>query len=221
MRFYQEITLIKTPEISPYFIWSKLYTQLHLALVEQQNLDKMVNIGVSFPEYAYQEKEGKEFASLGTKLRIFASSEQELQKLNLNKWLDRLMDYVHIKSIRPIPSNANSYLLVKRYRVTTNLERLTRRFMRRESKRTGREISFEEAQKIQNLRFLEEKKVTLEKAKAHYTNPLVKDLPFVKIKSLSGEQEFSLLINQQPVDQQQQGSFSTYGLSSKATVPNW
>jgi len=33
MKVYQEITIIKTPEISPYFIWSKLYTQLHLALV--------------------------------------------------------------------------------------------------------------------------------------------------------------------------------------------
>lgn len=221
MKFFQEITLVELDNKLFSTLWSKLYTQLHLAFVEQQNANKTVDFGVSFPEYRYFERNNKIIAILGSKLRVFASSEQELQKLNLNKWLDRLIDYVHIKSIKPIPSNANNYLLVKRYRATTNLERLTRRFMRRESKRTGREISFEEAQKIQNLRFLEEKKVTLEKAKAHYTNPLVKDLPFVKIKSLSGEQEFSLLINQQPVDQQQQGSFSTYGLSSKATVPNW
>lgn len=221
MRFYQEITLIKTPEISPYFIWSKLYTQLHLALVEQQNSDKTVDIGVSFPEYIHQEKEGKKLSSLGTKLRIFASSEQELQQLNLNKWLERLMDYVHIKRIQPVPEKINNYLLVKRYRATTNLQRLTRRFMRRESKRIGREISFEEAQRIQNKRFVEREKVTLDTAKDHYANPKVKSLPYIRMRSLSGGREFSLLINQQSVEQRQEGAFSTYGLSSAATVPYW
>lgn len=221
MRFYQEITLIKTPEISPYFIWSKLYAQLHLALVEQQSPDKMVNIGVSFPGYTYREKEDKEFASLGSKLRIFAPSEQALQQLNLSKWLERLIDYVHIKSIQPVPEIANSYLLVKRYRATTNLERLTRRLMRRESKRIGHEISLEEAKAMQNQRFVDKEKVSLGAAKAHYSNPVVKNLPYIKMKSLSGGREFSLLINQQPVEQQQQGSFSTYGLSSIATVPDW
>ena len=34
MKFYQEITLIDQAEISPYFIWTKLYTQLHIALAE-------------------------------------------------------------------------------------------------------------------------------------------------------------------------------------------
>src|SRR5699024_6412398 len=105
-------------EITPYFIWSKLYTQLHLALVEQQNPDKKVNFGVSFPEYLYQEKnndkEGsKEFASLGTKLRVFGPSQQELEQLNLSKWLERLTDYVHIKSIQPVPDEVDSYLLVR------------------------------------------------------------------------------------------------------------
>lgn len=221
MRFYQEITIIKTPEISPYFIWSKLYTQLHLALVEQQNPDNRVDIGVSFPEYICKEKEGKDFAKLGSKLRVFANSEQELQQLNLNKWLERLTDYVHIKSIQPVPETVNSYLIVKRYRAITNLVRLTRRFMRRESKRTGRVISFEEAQRIQNQRFVDKQKITLDAAKAHYSNPVVKDFPYIKMKSLSGEKEFSLLINQQQAEHQQQGTFSTYGLSSHATVPSW
>lgn len=48
MKYYQEITIIKSPDISPYFIWSKLYTQLHLALVEVKNPDDSSNIGVSF-----------------------------------------------------------------------------------------------------------------------------------------------------------------------------
>lgn len=222
MRFYQELTLIKTSEISPYFIWSKLYMQLHLALVEQQNPDKTVNIGVSFPEYKYIEKEGVEsFASLGAKLRIFANTEAELQQLNLTKWLTRLTDYVHIKSIRPVPENLNNYLLVKRYRKDTNLERLTRRFMQRENKRTGKNISFEEAKTIQNQRFSEIHNLTLQQAEQEYVKPNVKDLPFIKLKSLSTEKEYSLLITQTRVDRHCVGSFNTYGLSSQSTVPDW
>lgn len=223
MRFHQEITIIKTPDISPYFIWSKLYIQLHLALVEQQNLDKTVDIGVSFPEYHCFEKDNKTISVLGSKLRVFANNQVALEQLNLSHWLSRLADYVHITSVKEVPSHVSEYLQVARYRPNLNMERLTRRFMRRESKRTGREISFEEAQEIQNQRFVDkaEGEISLEAAKSHYSDPEVKDLPYIKMKSLSGEREFSLLINQQPVEQQQQGGFSTYGLSSKATVPNW
>ncbi len=221
MRFYQEITLIKTPEISPYFIWGKLYMQLHLALVEQQNPDKTVNFGVSFPEYKYTKKEDGVFAILGTKLRVFASNETELQQLNLAKWLERLTDYVHIKSIQPVPANVNRYLLVKRYRADTNLQRLTRRFMQRESKRTGKEISFEEASAMQNQRFAKTNNLTLQQAEKHYAQPTVKDLPFIKLKSLSTEEEYSLLIEQVSVEQPCGGTFSTYGLSRKSTVPHW
>lgn len=223
MRFYQEITIIKTPDISPYFIWSKLYTQLHLALVEQQKPDRTVDIGVSFPEYHCFEKDGKNIAALGTKLRVFAYSQAAVEQLNLPNWLSRLADYIHITSIKPVPSQVREYLQVTRYRPNMNLEKLTRRFMQRESKRLNKEISFEEAKQIQNQRFVEKAngRISLEEAKAHYSNPEVKDLPFIKIKSLSGEQEFSLLINQQLAESPQQGSFSTYGLSSAATVPHW
>lgn len=221
MRFYQEITLMKTPEISPYFIWSKLYTQLHLALVEQQNPDKSVNFGVSFPNYKCFEKDEEVIGVLGEKLRVFANSQAVLEQLNLPHWFSRLADYLHTSSIKEVPSDVTEYLQVTRYRPNLNMEKLTRRFMQRESKRLNKEISFEEAQKIQNQRFVDKEKVTLGAAKSHYSSPRVKDLPYIKMKSLSGKREFSLLINQQPVEQQQQGSFSTYGLSSNATVPNW
>lgn len=221
MRFYQEITLIKTPEITPYFIWSKLYMQVHLALVEQQNPDKTVNFGVSFPAYHLQETGDKSFGCLGDKLRIFANTEQELEQLNLHKWLNRLADYVHLKSIKPVPENIDGYLQVKRYRANTNLERLTRRFMRREGKRLGRELSFAEAQAMQNQRFAENQSVSLQTAEKHYQQPQVKSFPFIKMQSLSGDKDFSLQIVQEQVSQPQQGRFSTYGLSSQTTVPNF
>ncbi|HNN29956.1 MAG TPA: type I-F CRISPR-associated endoribonuclease Cas6/Csy4, partial [Agitococcus sp.] len=37
MKYYQELTLIAQAEVSLYVIWSKLYTQLHLAFVEQKD----------------------------------------------------------------------------------------------------------------------------------------------------------------------------------------
>lgn len=221
MRFYQEITLIKTPEISPYFIWSKLYMQLHLALVEQQNSDKTVNIGVSFPEYKYTDKEDAGSTTLGIKLRVFANTEVELQQLDLTKWLERLTDYVHIKSIRPIPENIDSYLLVKRYRPDTNLERLTRRFMQRESKRIGKALSFNEAKALQNQRFAKSNDITLKQAEQHYKQPKVKDFPFIRLRSLSSAEEYSLQIEQIRTEQHCTGSFNTYGLSSQSTVPHW
>lgn len=215
MKVYQEITIIKSPDISPYFIWSKVYAQLHLALVEQQNPDKTVDIGVSFPEYQCFDKNNKTITVLGNKLRVFANSQAVLERLNLQHWFSRLADYVHVTSIKEVPSQVSEHLQVTRYRPNMNMERLTRRF----AKRKG--ISFEEAQKLQNERFTKDNKVSLEEAEKHYLSPIAKDLPFIKLKSLSSEREFSLLINQQPVEQQQQGSFSTYGLSSKATVPSW
>src|SRR5690554_4787769 len=122
MKVYQEITIIKTPDISPYFIWSKLYTQLHLALVGQQNPDKTVDIGVSFPEYHCFEKDNKTITVLGDKLRVFANSQAVLEQLNLAHWFSRLADYVHTTSIKEVPSDVREYLQVARYRPNKNME---------------------------------------------------------------------------------------------------
>jgi CRISPR-associated endonuclease Csy4 len=56
MKFYQEITLIDQAEISPYFIWSKLYTQVHIALAEIKDDSDKVGIGASFPQYILRKK---------------------------------------------------------------------------------------------------------------------------------------------------------------------
>ncbi|MFE1967123.1 type I-F CRISPR-associated endoribonuclease Cas6/Csy4, partial [Acinetobacter baumannii] len=51
MNWYQEITLIDQDEISLYFIWSKVYTQLHIAFAEHSNEQGRISFGVSFPQY--------------------------------------------------------------------------------------------------------------------------------------------------------------------------
>ena len=110
MNFYQEITLIPDAEISPYFLWSKVYTQLHIALAHVKNQHGVDGIGISFPNYKYEEKDGKTFATLGNKLRIFANTGDELDKLALPVWLDRLIDYVHLTSIKEVGDKATGHV---------------------------------------------------------------------------------------------------------------
>lgn len=204
MQFYQEITLIDQAEISPYFIWSKLYTQLHIALAEQKNSDDKVNIGVSFPQYIFEEKidEKKVKINLGKKIRLFAQSEAELKQLDIRKWLERLEDYVHITSIREVPSDIQSYAIYKRKQVKTNAQRLARHREKRG------DISFDEAL-------------------ARYSNVVTtSNLPYIEMKSLStsdqkSEQRFKLLIEKQTAEKSETRVFSTYGLSSMSSVPEF
>nr|WP_264755539.1 type I-F CRISPR-associated endoribonuclease Cas6/Csy4 [Moraxella canis] len=48
MNYYLELTIMDNPELTPYQIWSKLYTQLHLAFVEQKDEQDKVGYGVHF-----------------------------------------------------------------------------------------------------------------------------------------------------------------------------
>lgn len=199
MKYYQEITLIDQAEISSYFIWSKLYTQLHIALAEIKDTNNKVNIGVSFPQYIFEEKleDKKAKINMGKKLRLFTQDEADLKKLDLKKWLDRLTDYVHITSIREVPENINSYAIYKRKQVKTNATRLARHRVKRG------DIGFDEAL-------------------ARYSNVVTTtDLPFVQMKSLTSDQVFKLFIEKKNAEQSESQVFSTYGLSSESSVPEF
>ncbi|WP_168417153.1 type I-F CRISPR-associated endoribonuclease Cas6/Csy4 [Acinetobacter indicus] len=204
MKFYQEITLIDQAEISPYFIWSKLYTQLHIALAEIKDDSDKVGIGASFSQYIFEEKVENQKAriNLGNKLRLFAESEADLKKLDIRKWLERLEDYVHITSIREVPSDIKDYAIYKRKQVKTNAQRLARHRIKRG------DIGFEEAL-------------------ARYSNVVTTtDLPYIEMQSLSSSDEqskkrFKLFIEKLPAEKSENQVFSTYGLSSESAVPEF
>lgn len=220
MNYYQELTVIKSPDISPYFIWSKLYTQVHLALVEQAKATygeqaEKSDIGVSFPEYACFEKNGETIAILGSKLRVFAKTEAELQRLNLNKWCERLLDYVHIKTIAEVGHKAKSHVLVKRFRQEKNLDPKTQNF----AQKCGKPFEEVKASRIDNI--AKKYDISLEEARRRYEAPVLEKRPFIKMKSLNNKSFFSLEIEQIVMDKPQQGTFNTYGLSTQASVPHW
>ncbi|MCH4248899.1 MAG: type I-F CRISPR-associated endoribonuclease Cas6/Csy4 [Acinetobacter populi] len=197
MLYYQEITLIDQTEISLYFIWSKLYTQLHLAFVEHKDEQEQIPYGVSFPQYRINEQ--KHIGFLGSKIRIFANSENELIQLNLNKWLDRLTDYVHTTSPREVPQGkitgytcyfkANPKLTIK--------QRIVHQAARRN--------------------------ISLNEAEAHFKDLIQQPNaePYINLKSLSHDIKFRLYIGKTLADEANNKKFGTYGLSRIATVPEF
>ncbi len=198
MKYYQELTIIPDPEIAPYFIWSKIFSQIHIALAEMKNKHDTSSIGVSFPDYHYDEK-GKS-SKLGLKLRIFAPSQKDLETLNHDKWLDRLTDYVHVKRIKEVPMDkVKSYVSVHRYRfkpVEVQAQTLSDKLV----------ISYEDAM------------VTVDKRTSE------KSVPYIQMRSQTNQSNYRLRILQQSCDKSKAGSFNTYGMNGMeghATVPHW
>lgn len=197
MNYYIEFTIIPNEEIPIYDVWPKLYTQLHLALVNAKDVNNQVPLGVSFPQYKSEKIGGKLACCLGAKLRVFANSMQELEQLNLDKWLEKLTDYVHIKSAKQV-ENATQYVTVSRYRPQASVGNLARRYASRHN------VSLDDALK-----------------RLEGFNQKLEPYPYIQLKSLSGGNDFSLCINQKVADKQNAGKFSTYGLSPTSTVPHW
>ncbi len=192
MKCYIEITLLPSADISSYFLWEKIYQQLHLVLVEAQGSNNTVKVGVSFPEYDASQYQ------LGHKLRLFAQSGEVLENLNVNKWLSRLSDYLHITSIRDVPEKVEGYVFFKRIQLKSNNDRLARRKAKR-------------------------KNISYEQAKAHYDGrkEQYSRAPFIRIKSHSSDKRYRLIIARVDADSGAQidDGFSTYGLSARSAVP--
>jgi CRISPR-associated endonuclease Csy4 len=194
MRAYCEITVLPNPEVNVHFLWSKVFQQLHLALVEVQDDQNQVPVGVSFPEYVVGEK----FSLLGSKCRLFATDQTTLESLDIAKWLQRLSDYVHVTSIRPVPSHVTGYAIYQRQQAKTNPQSLARRYAKRH------QLSFDEAwQKYSSMQ------------------PPSISTPFIRLNSLSNGQAFCLWIKKTAVQEAQTGQYSSYGLSATSTVPEF
>lgn len=196
MNYYLELTIIGNPELTPYQIWSKLYTQLHLAFVEQKDAQDKTVYGVSFPQY--RTLADKKIAYLGYKLRVFAPTEQALSALNLNKWLERLADYIHISSIRSVPNDIKGY--ANYYRATPKMildERITH-----QAKRHG--VPYHKA---------------AERFEGYKEQSLV--YPHIQLTSQTNHQSYPLYIGKQTAEILTDGRFGTYGLSRTSSVPEF
>lgn len=188
MNFYCDITLLPDAEANLGFLWEKVYTQVHLALVEQQDAG-VSKVAISLPGY------GNKPFPLGNKLRLLANTEGDLEKLQLSKWLNRLQDYCHFTSVKPVPAT-EEFVNFSRRQLKTNLERLARRRAKRHKE------SFEQA--LEHYKGKGEQYIKL---------------PFIQVKSLSSNTRFPLFIDKISETQKIEGEFNCYGLSKIATVP--
>ncbi len=194
MKYYQDITLIPDMEVSIGFLWHKVFQQIHIGLADNKQPDGTSAIAVSFLEY------NKAGFPLGSQLRLFTESEQQLVQFNAGKWLERLQDYCHIKPIRQV-SDVKNFVRFQR-KATKSPERKAQRLAEHLQKPVDEVIKYRK----KNDLFNESK------------------LPFINMESQASTEtgdknKFRLFIEQTFHDESIQGSFDCYGLSKTATVP--
>lgn len=199
MKHYIDITLLPSDDIGTHFLWSKVMMQVHLALVEIQDGDKKTPVAVSFPDY--KEPRATSMAFMGKKMRLFAMQPSDFERLNVTKWLNRLDDYVHVKAISDVPQNIEHYESFSRVTKSGSADKHIRRRMKRH-------------------------KETLEQATLYFSDYKMdkeaKALPFIKMKSLGGGDEFNMSIRRKTaVLENAECSFSTYGFNRHAALPKF
>lgn len=192
MKYYIEITLLPGVDIGLYFLWEKLFHQIHIGLVNLSEGKITVPIGLSIPEYS------EKSCHLGTKLRLFSPDEGRLETLNPGKLLSGYLDYVHLTRIREVTENIQAYAVYKRQQPKSSVERLARRKAKREG------ILEEEA--LERLKQFQEQRVKT---------------PYINMKSISSGHRFKLFIQKQKRPSLINEGFSCYGLSNKSTVPEF
>ena len=95
-----------------------------------------MDFAVSFPEYAA--------VGPGSKLRVFADTEEILQGLELKLILQRFLDYVHVTQVRAVPKNRiKSYAVYSRYQGDGSVHQKAMRYARRHP-----ETTYEQAVKL-------------------------------------------------------------------------
>jgi CRISPR-associated endonuclease Csy4 len=194
MKHYIEISLLSNPDITMFSLWSKVFQQIHLGLVEMQDGQKHSPIGVSFPEYEAGEKCGM----LGGKCRLFAHDEATLARFDAAKWLERLSDYVHCTRIRPVPDKLAGYATYQREQPKASKERLARRYASRHGLGYGEALA----------RYGEAKQTLMA-------------VPFIRLKSLSSDKSFCLWIKKTIAPGPSGAAYSSYGLSRMSSVPEF
>lgn len=134
---------------------------------------------------------------LGNVLRLHGDA-ASLEGLMQSGWLKGLRDYTAVSEIEAVPDTCQ-FRQVKRVQTKSNAERLRRR-----SVKNGKLSEDEAARKIPRSK---EKRL---------------NLPYLELKSSSTGQAFKLFVQQsEPQAEAVSGRFSSYGLSSTATVPSF
>ncbi|WP_171492689.1 type I-F CRISPR-associated endoribonuclease Cas6/Csy4 [Acinetobacter ursingii] len=191
LNYYQELTIINQHD-EPYFkMLSQTFLQLHLAFVEQKNIQNKIPFGISFPEFIDGDN-----ANFGKKIRVFSESIHQLQMLNLDRWLIFLKNGLHWTDIKPVPEHLiKQYLIFKRLHFKTKDERIAH-----QAKRRG---------------------ISTEEASTYFSDYKDIPAPYIHMKSLTNNMNFKLFVKRLISGNESFDGFSVYGLSNTSTVPDF
>ncbi|MBB5321552.1 type I-F CRISPR-associated endoribonuclease Cas6/Csy4 [Marinobacter oulmenensis] len=198
MNFYQDITLLSDSDIALGFLWQKLYQQVHIALVDKKIGENLSAVAVGFPEY------GQRGFPLGRKLRLYAEEQSQLERVDVASYVERLSDYVHVKSIKPVPQ-ATGYVSFRRYHAKgqARIEKDELNKAKRWAAKSGKP--------------LEDCLLALEKTRPEPET----GLPYIWMESQrakkrdgSSARKFPLFINMEEHERAKHGELNCYGLSS-------
>lgn len=190
MEYYQEVTILQNEEIAENFLLAKAFMQIHLAITAQKKLDEGRCYGITFPHYHE--------LGVGDKIRVFSNSKENMEVLNLNSYLSRLSDYVHLIKPRVVPkARVKGYVKFVRVHPRNHSGCLARRYAKRHN-------------------------VPIDEATARYQNSekLCKK-PYIIMKSLSNGNRFSLFMDRCYGENVEEGGFNYYGLSEGGFLPDF
>lgn len=195
MKYYLDITLLPDADITLSFIWQKVYQQVHIALVDNKVRENESAVALAFPRY------GDKAFPLGNQLRLLAETQEQLSKLNIQRWLNRLQDYVHIKPIKVVPGSVTQVCFVRQHvkgqaRIKKNMQYKAQYW----AEKSGQSI--------------EACLLTLEKSKPQGESALpVIWLESQESKKRNANAKFPLFIKKVEVEGKQKGTLNCYGLS--------
>lgn len=195
MQYYVDIRLRPDIEFSASMLMQALFAKLHRALGQYAE----GQIGLSFPEnnapkiHEKNPKPVKHYV-LGSLVRLHGQQEH-LQQFMQQPWLQSLHAYCDCSAVQPIPSSVQ-HRTVKRVQIKTQHNK---------RERAIRKAGLSEEAAYQK----------------HPTqNERVNPHPFIELQSLSNKNRMRIYIHHGALqDSPTQGTFSSYGLSSKATIP--
>lgn len=147
------------------------------------------HIGISFPDHSTHPR------TLGDHVRIHGR-EDALHGLMDTNWLQGMRDHVSVSAVSAVPE-LHQHRVVRRVQPKSNADRIRRRYMKRH------QVSEEQAR---------------ETIPETVVRPI--ELPYVSIRSQSTAQAFCLFVEHLALQEKPvEGKFSSYGLSTTATVP--
>lgn len=191
MLYYQEATLLPDEETPYSFLWTKVFTQLHIGFADWINHKGTQPFAVAFPDYTRKK--------LGGRIRVIAPAKEDLEGFEAARRLERLTDYVRLSPVRPVPEDQISgWAVYARWHEEKVMPCRIRRYVKRHP-----ETTYDEAAAVLTRR-----------------NPKGIP-PFIWMKSLTNRSRFCLFIEKKPVEAETAGPIGSYGLSDTRSVPDF